>query len=122
MRLLLGVGGSGDSLTALDRTVERVRETGDELVVAVLDNPESGRSVEAVEKRVRERLREAGIDAEVRVLEGDPGSRLVEVADGGGFDRIVLGGGETSPLGKVTIGSIGEFVVLNSHTSVTLIR
>jgi len=47
---------------------------------------------------------------------------LVEVAEREGFDRIVLGGGETSPLGKVKLGSIAEFVILNAGVSVTLIR
>jgi len=124
MKLLLGVGGSDDSLKALDVTVERAREAGDELVVAVLDHADSGRSVDGVERRVRERLDDGSVEAEVevRVLDGDPGSRLVEVADAEGFDRIVLGGGETSPLGKVRIGSIAEFVVLNGRTSVTLVR
>jgi nucleotide-binding universal stress UspA family protein len=122
MKVLLGIGGSEDSMRALDVTVARAREVGDDLTVAVLDNPAADRSVEAVEARVRDRLADAGLDAEVRVLEGDPGSRLVEVAEAEGFDRIVLGGGETSPLGKVTIGSIAEFVVLNSPTTVTLVR
>jgi nucleotide-binding universal stress UspA family protein len=44
------------------------------------------------------------------------------VAEREGFDRVVLGGGETSPLGKVTLGEIAEFVVLNANVSVTLVR
>jgi nucleotide-binding universal stress UspA family protein len=87
-----------------------------------VDTPAAERWAAAVAARVRDRVPDAGRDAEVRVLEGDPGSRLVEVAEAEGFDRIVLGGGETSPLGKVTIGSIAEFVVLNSPTTVTLVR
>jgi nucleotide-binding universal stress UspA family protein len=122
MKVLLGVGGSDDSLRALERAVERAREAGDELTVAVLDNPESAAAVDDVEERVRETLAAADIDAAVRRLEGDPGSRLVDVAEREGFDRIVLGGGETSPLGKIQLGSIAEFVVLNASVSVTLVR
>jgi len=122
MRVLLGIGGSDDSLLALDRAIERAGEAGDDLTVAVVENPSSNLSVDEVERRVRERLAVSDLDASVRVLEGDPGSRLVEVADEEGFDRIALGGGETSPLGKIKVGSIAEFVVLNSHTTVTLIR
>jgi len=122
MKVLLGIGGSDDSLRALDRVVERAEEAGDDLTVAVVENPASDLSVEAVERRVRDRLVGTALDASVRMLEGAPGSRLVEVADREGFDRIVLGGGETSPMGKITIGSIAEFVILNSHTTVTLIR
>jgi nucleotide-binding universal stress UspA family protein len=122
MKVLLGVGGSDDSIRALERAVERAREAGDDLTVAVLENPESDASVAAVEARVREALETAGFDAEIRLLEGPPGSRLVEVAEREGFDRIVLGGGETSPLGKIQLGSIAEFVLLNADVSVTLIR
>lgn len=122
MKVLLGIGGSQDSIRALDRAIERAREAGDDLTVAVLDNPESPASVDEVESEVQERLSSASVEAELRRLSGHPGSRLVEVAEGEGFDRIVLGGGETSPLGKVKLGSIAEFVILNAGVSVTLIR
>lgn len=122
MKILLGIGGSQDSIRALDRAIERAREAGDDLTVAVLDNPESPASVDEVESEVQERLSSASVEAELRRLSGHPGSRLVEVAEGEGFDRIVLGGGETSPLGKVKLGSIAEFVILNAGVSVTLIR
>jgi len=56
------------------------------------------------------------------VVSGHPGSRLVELAEREGADRIVLGGGETSPLGKVQLGSVAEFVLLNAKTTVTLVR
>jgi nucleotide-binding universal stress UspA family protein len=122
MRVLLGIGGSEDSVRALERTVARAVEAGDDLTVAVVENPDSEMAVEAVRERVESLLRESAVDADVLVLEGHAGSRLVEVAEGEGFDRLVLGGGETSPLGKVTLGEIAEFVILNANTSVTLVR
>ena len=122
MRVLLGIGGSEDSFRALDRTLARANEAGDDLTVAVVENPASEMAVEAIRERVEERLAEAAVDAEVLTLEGHAGSRLVEVAEREGYDRLVLGGGETSPLGKVTLGEIAEFVILNANTSVTLVR
>jgi nucleotide-binding universal stress UspA family protein len=122
MKLLLGIGGSDDSLRALERAVARVAETGDDLTVAILRNPATETEPEEIERRVQDVLDDAGVAAPVRHLEGDPGSRLVELAEGEGFDRIVLGGGETSPMGKIKLGSIAEFVLLNSHVSVTLVR
>lgn len=122
MRTLVGIGGSEDSLLALDAALERAAAAGDDVTVAVVENPDSPRSVEEVEAQVRDQLSTADVDADVRILEGDPGSRLVEVADGEGFDRIVLGGGETSPLGKINVGSIAEFVLMNAKTTVTLVR
>jgi len=122
MKLLLGVGGSDDSIRALERTVARVAGTGDDLTVAILRNPATEADPEGIERRVRDVLDDADVRATVRHLDGDPGSRLVELAEGEGYDRIVLGGGETSPMGKIKLGSIAEFVLLNSHVSVTLVR
>jgi len=122
MKLLLGIGGSDDSLRALERTVERAAETGDDLTVAILRNPATEADPAAIERRVQAVLDDAGVEAPVRHLEGDPGSRLVGLAEREEFDRIVLGGGETSPMGKIKLGSISEFVLLNSNVSVTLVR
>ncbi|MFB6101520.1 MAG: universal stress protein [Haloplanus sp.] len=122
MRLLLGIGGSDDSLRALERVVERVAETGDDLTVAILRNPATEATPAEIERRVQDVLDETTATASIRHLDGDPGSQLVELAEREGFDRIVLGGGETSPMGKIKLGSIAEFVLLNSHVSVTLIR
>ncbi len=122
MRTLIGIGGSEDSLRALEVALSRAAEAGDDVTVAVVENPDSPLSIEELESRVHDHLREVDLDAEVCVLEGHAGSQLVDKADREDYDRIVLGGGETSPLGKINIGSIGEFVLLNAKTSVTLIR
>lgn len=122
MKLLLGIGGTDDSLAALDQTVERAIAAGDDLTVAVLENPDSPRTPEEVVDHVEDHLAEADLDAAVRRVEGDPGSRLVELAESEGFDGIVLGGGERSPMGKINLGSIAEFVILNATTTVTLVR
>ncbi|GGL29091.1 universal stress protein [Halarchaeum sp. CBA1220] len=122
MKVLLGIGGSDDSLEALDRTVERAVEAGDELTVAVLDNPESERSAEAVIEHATETVEDAGLDADVRHITGDPGSELVQLAEREAFDQVVLGGGERSPMGKIRLGHIAEFVLLNAPVTVTLVR
>ncbi|RYJ19593.1 universal stress protein [Halogeometricum borinquense] len=122
MKVLLGVGGSDDSIRAVEQTVARAAAAGDDLTVAVVENPASDRSREEITEIVREILDEEGVEAEVRHLEGDPGSQLVDTAESENFDEIVLGGGETSPMGKINIGSIAEFVLLNSHVTVSLVR
>ncbi|GGC71637.1 universal stress protein UspA [Haloferax sulfurifontis] len=109
-------------MRALETTVERTAEVGDDLTVAIVDNPSGERSREDMEARVTELLDERGVDATVRALDGDPGSALVDLAENEGFDQLVLGGGETSPMGKIQIGNIAEFVLLNSHVTVTLVR
>lgn len=122
MKTLLGIGGSEDSLAALEKTVTRAADAGDDLTIALIDNPAADIERDEVEARVRELLDEADVDAEIRHVDGDPGSWLVAIAEEEGFDQIALGGGETSPMGKIKIGGIAEFVLLNSHVTVTLVR
>lgn len=122
MRVLLGIGGSDDSFTALEATVERARTAGDDLSIAVVDNPSTDRSYADIEAQILSVLDEAGVEADVRRVEGDAGSQLVQIAESEGFDRIALGGGQTSPMGKITLGQIAEFVLLNSPVTVTLVR
>jgi nucleotide-binding universal stress UspA family protein len=122
MKVLLGVGGTEDSFRALDRTIERAREAGDDLTVAVLSNPESDADPDTVEKQVRAEIADSAVEARVRRVEGDPGGALVEAAEGEGFDEVVIGGGQESPMGKIRLGGVAEFVLLNSHVTVTLAR
>ncbi len=123
MDILLGVGGSELSYQALEETIDRAQVTGDELTVAVFESEEGSAEVDSIRAQVEETLAESDFEATIRLLEGDsPGSELVSVAETEGFDRIVLGGGERSTLGKIQLGAIVEFVLLNSQTPVTLIR
>lgn len=119
MKLLLGIG-SDDDLSALDATVARAREAGDELTVAAYADGSTGSP--ATDRRVLSRLDDLDFSAEVRRIQNDPGSRLVELAASGGYDRIVLPGGQRTPMGKISLGETAEFVLLNARTSVTLIR
>lgn len=122
MKVLLGIGGSDDSLQALDLVIERALEANDELTIAIVENPDSALSQDEVYERAVTALESAGFEAEIQKVSGHPGSKLVELAERRDFDQIALGGGQTSPLGKVQIGPIAEFVVLNASTTVTLIR
>jgi len=122
MRTLLGIGGSEDSLYALEVAIDRAKEAGDDLTIAIVENPEASLTESEIRDRVAEALSDAEFDAEITALSGHPGSQLVDLAERGSFDRIALGGGETSPLGKVQLGEISEFVLLNAQTTVTLVR
>ncbi|MGQ4554394.1 universal stress protein [Halobellus sp. GM3] len=122
MRILLGIDGADDSIHALEQTVTRVAETDDELTVAIVDGAGADRAADDVEAEVDRVVDDAGIDATIRRVDGDAGSELVHIAESEGFDRIALSGGTTSPMGKIQLGSTAEFVLLNSHVSVLLIR
>jgi nucleotide-binding universal stress UspA family protein len=122
MKVLLGIGGTDDSLDALRKTVDRAVEAGDDLTVAIIDNPNAALSRDEVEEHAHEAVADAGLDTEIRRLDGDPGSALIRLSEDENFDRIVIGGGERSPMGKITVGNVAEFVILNAHVTVTLVR
>ena len=119
MNVLLGVGSPNDSPAAIERAIRRATRVGNELTVAILD-PET--ATDELEATVTATLDEHDITASTRYVEGQPGSELVDIAESEGFDEIVLAGGQTSPMGKITIDKTVEFVVLNAHTTVTLVR
>jgi nucleotide-binding universal stress UspA family protein len=121
MHILLGVGGDDRSLEALTETVERARATGDDLTVALYGEGD-GQTPSDAEGAVRDRLAALNFEATVRTLDGDPGSSLVTVAEAEEFDRIALPGGYRSPLGKIQLDPVSEFVLLNASTTVTLVR
>jgi len=120
MRILVGVDGSDLSLDALDRAIRRGQETGDHVAVAVFSTDE--RSLAAVEAEVRDLLETLDADPPVEQIETEPGSKLVEIGERDDHDRIVLAGGTRSPLGKIQLDDVVEFVILNAQISVTLVR
>ncbi|ELY41771.1 universal stress protein [Natronorubrum tibetense] len=122
MNVLVGIVGSDESIKTLRRTVDRTHEVGDDLTVAVVDKPEAKRSQDAMAERAGELVAEAGVDADIVQLEGDPGSSLVDYAEQGEYDQLVIGGGTLSPMGKIQLGPITEFVLLNAPTTVKLVR
>ncbi|ELY65388.1 universal stress protein [Natronococcus jeotgali] len=122
MNVLLGLAGSDESITALRRTIDRTSEIGDDLTVAVLEKADTERSQEEMYRQAEKLLSEAEVDAELERLQGDPGASLVDYAEQGEFDQLVIGGGTISPMGKIQLGSLTEFVLLNAPTTVKLVR
>ena len=120
MNVLVGVGSPNDSPAAIERTIQRAARVADELTVAIC-NPDADTDA-SLAATVTETLEEHDITAATRHVSGQPGSELVDIAESEGFDEIVLAGGRTSPMGKITIDKTVEFVVLNAHTTVTLVR
>ncbi|ELZ04154.1 MULTISPECIES: universal stress protein [Natrialba] len=122
MDVLVGLGGSDESIKTLRQTIDRTQAVGDDLTVAILEKPEAKRSQDEMYEQADTLLTEADIDAELVRLEGDPGSALVDYTEQGEFDQLVIGGGTLSPMGKIQLGPITEFVLLNSPTTVKLVR
>ena len=120
MNVLVGVGGSNDSPAAIEQSIRRAAMVADELTVAIL-RPETA-SGESLDATVEAILNEQDLTASTTHIENKPGSDLVDLAESEGFDEIVLAAGQTSPMGKIRIDNTVEFVLLNAHTTVTLVR
>ncbi|AKH96768.1 universal stress protein [Halanaeroarchaeum sulfurireducens] len=122
MKVLLGIEGGENSIGVLRRTVERAQRAGDDLTVAILEDEGADQSADAFESDVRSTLAEADCEADIRRLEENGGSELVRTAERDGFDRIVLGDGKQTPMEKIRLSHLAEYVLLNSPVTVTLVR
>jgi|APHM01.1.fsa_nt_gi Universal stress protein family. len=124
MEVLLGVAAAAPDEATVEwaQTRSQTRKPADELelMLAVHGSDPSTRKTTAAQ--VRDRLEQAGAAVTVRLIESDPGPELVELAGAEECGCIVLQGGSRSPLGKVQLNDVVEFVVLNAHTTVTLVR
>jgi nucleotide-binding universal stress UspA family protein len=122
MNILVGIDGSESSFNALTQTLQRARQTNDTLTVAIIESALSA-PPETIEQQVRELLEPASdIDTSIRCLTGTPGAQLTQLAETEDFDRLVVSNTERSPLGKITLESTTEFILLNAQTSVTVVR
>lgn len=121
MKVLLALEAHRDATRVLDRALDHVVHGDDEVTVAVVPRGE-GREPAELRDAVREALERRGVSAEIRILSGEPAGALVEMAEDGGFDELVLGGGRRSPTGKMRLGRAAEFAVLNARTTVVLVR
>jgi len=117
VHVLFALGPGESAFAAFETALERAAVASDSLTVAVY-----GDGCERLARRASERLDDADPDWEVREVDGDPAPAIVELAEREGADRIVLPGGERSPMGKIQLDSLTEFVLLNATMSVTLIR
>ncbi len=122
MRVLVGIEGSDESAIVLENAVSRAREAGDDLTIAIFAKPDTDQDLDAIETDVRETIDASEVSAAIERLENDPASELVAMAERGGYDQLVIGGGRDTPLGKRYLGRISEFVLLNADITVRVER
>ncbi|UPM41856.1 universal stress protein [Halocatena salina] len=121
MKLLVGIDRSNRTKAVLETAIERATAMGDEITVAVVET-DNGPPTDLLEQEVREFFSERSVDVSIRSLTGHAGSQLVELAEREEFDRVIIDGGRRSPLGKIQLADIAEFVLLNATMTVTLVR
>ncbi len=120
MRILVGIDQSDRVAPVLSGACQRLSD-GDSITVAVVA-PTDEASMDELEMAVSDYVDANELGATVTTLSGHPGSELVELAERKGFDRLVIDGGRRSPLGKIQLAALTEFVLLNATMTVTLIR
>ena len=87
-------------------------------------DPKSVRRQQAIEivESAAERLRDAGFEVTPEIGEGHPGREIVRVAEGGGYDLVVLGAGRHSWLRTHLLGSVSNYVVHSAPCSVMVVH
>ena len=68
------------------------------------------------------RLRAGGFEAYPQVAEGHPGREIVAAAERGGYDLVVMGAGSHSWLKTHLLGSVSNYVVHSSPSSVMVVH
>lgn len=86
------------------------------------DVPETMQTPDRVDavRRARETLEDEGIDVTVRGAGGPPTDGIIELADEIDADKIVMGGRNRSPAGKVLFGSVTQSILLNADLPVVV--
>jgi nucleotide-binding universal stress UspA family protein len=144
VRLVIGLDGSEDSLTAVEEVAQRTWPAGTEArVITALDyrflsmvpnydfpstnwnepvDMEMRKSVEVTGARACARLSASGISAQSFVRDGNPKYVLLEEAEQWQADSIFLGAKGHSALERFLVGSVSASVALHARCSVEIAR
>ena len=60
-----------------------------------------------------------GVEVELLEPSGDPARRIEQIAEEGGFDTIVIGSGDGTPIDRTFHGSVSRHVV--AHAAATVV-
>jgi nucleotide-binding universal stress UspA family protein len=116
-----GLFGAGNSYTAFTVRPKLPGRAGSHVGKDVVDDyheEEAGK----VLLPVKEQLAKAGIEAETSWKVGETGETIADVAQGGGYDLIVMGSHGHGALANLVMGSVANKVVAESRVPVLLVR
>jgi nucleotide-binding universal stress UspA family protein len=139
--IIVGVDGSRHAEDALDVSIDLAKCYGSKLIIATVyandqfltygfdtptpPPPEIQNKLDSLLKGYEEMARRKGVrEVETKVISTfwKPGVGLVKEAEANGCSLIVVGNRGLSGLQRVVLGSVAEFVVLNSHCDVHIVR
>jgi nucleotide-binding universal stress UspA family protein len=127
MKVLYATDGGAPAMQALT-LLKRVAAPEKAQVAAVTvvgrdaAKEESVTSGAAIVESAVMQLEEAGFAANKGVLEGRPGPAILKEIEEGGFDLTVLGAGNRSRLGRLSLGSVSTKVFHASPTSMMIVH
>ena len=124
-KILVPVDGSESSLRALDVALDFAQRYGSRVVALHVVTGAS--DVEALKKKLEERAAEKGVNMEFRVRPFNPqissvSNEIINEIVEGGYDLVIMGARGNTVNEELLIGSTVLSVIVNSATSVMVIR
>ena len=124
-RVLVPVDGSESSLRALDVALDFARRYGSRVTVLHIHAP--GDDASPVVNAIRRRIEASGLNVVVKTREYKPqassvASEILSEIIEGGYDLVILGARGNTANEDLMIGSVALSVVINSATSVMVVR
>lgn len=125
-KVLVPVDGSAASMKALDVALDFAKRYGSRVTVMIANDGSVG-DVNSVVEDVEAKARGAGVRVKVIVTDVEVGlesaaSKILETIEEGDYDLVVLSARGRSANPEVNIGSVALSVIVNTATSVMLIR
>ncbi|ALL01715.1 universal stress protein [Pyrodictium delaneyi] len=124
-RILVPVDGSESSLRALDIALDFAQRYGSRVTVLHVHAP--GEDPKPIENAIRKRIEGRGLNVTIKTREYKPhassiASEILSEVVEGGYDLIVLGARGSTANEDLMIGSVALSIVVNSATSVMVVR
>lgn len=125
-KVLVPLDGSTSGMKALDIAIDFAKRYGSKITVLIVDDG-SISNVEEVSEKVSERSNKAGVDVKVKVAKLDPtmhstASRIIEESIEEDYDLIILSARGRTVNPDLMLGSVALSTIINTTTSVLLIR
>lgn len=130
MKLMIGYDGSNSAKAALSLGIEHAKAFNAEMLV--LKSLTGGTVTEKVEiqyakeelEEVRQTLDKEGIPCETELLVRGftPGEDIVRLAKERDVDEIVIGVKRRSKVGKLLFGSNAQYVIIQAHCPVVVVK
>ncbi len=124
-RILVPVDGSENSLRALNIALDFAQRYGSR--ITVLHVATGSADIESLKKTVEKRAQEKGVDVDFKVRVFNPqissvANEILAEIISGGYDLVIMGARGSTTNEDIILGSTALSVVVNSASSVMIVR